>query len=61
LGPNLALRLLEFVARHGIRLSPEAEQRIDARLPRDYFTNTQPLWPVLSQTGAAASAHPCAY
>ena len=49
--PELALRLFEFVARHGIRLSPEAEQRIDARLPRlrDYFTNTQPLWPVLSQ------------
>jgi [protein-PII] uridylyltransferase len=49
--PELALRLFEFVARHGIRLSPEAEQRIDARLPRlrDYFANTQPLWPVLSQ------------
>ena len=49
--PELALRLFEFVARHGIRLSPEAEQRIEARLPalRDYFTNTQPLWPVLSQ------------
>ena len=30
---------------------PEAEQRIEARLPRlrDHFTNTQPLWPVLSQ------------
>jgi [protein-PII] uridylyltransferase len=49
--PELALRLFEFVARHGIRLSAEAEQRIEARLPRlrDHFSNTQPLWPVLSQ------------
>ncbi len=49
--PELALRLFEFVARHGVRLSSEAEQRIEARLPglRDHFTNTQPLWPVLSQ------------
>ena len=31
--PELLLRLLQFVARHGIRLSLEAEQRIAARLP----------------------------
>ena len=39
--PELALRLFEFVARHGIRLSSEAEQRIAARLPRlrDHFIN----------------------
>ena len=30
--PELVLRLFEFVARHGIRLSSEAEQRIEARL-----------------------------
>ncbi len=49
--PELALRLFEFVARHGVRLSAEAEQRIEARLPRlrDHFINPQPLWPVLSQ------------
>jgi [protein-PII] uridylyltransferase len=49
--PELALRLFEFVARHGVRLSPEAEQRVEARLPRlrDHFLDTQPLWPVLSQ------------
>ena len=37
--PELVLRLFEFVARHGIRLSSEAEQRIESRLPRlrDYF------------------------
>ena len=39
--PELVLRLFEFVARHGIRLSQEAEQRIDARLPRlrDHFAD----------------------
>lgn len=49
--PELALRLFEFVARHGVRLSPEAEQRIEARLPRlrDHFLTPQHLWPVLSQ------------
>jgi [protein-PII] uridylyltransferase len=49
--PALALRLFEFVARHGVRLSSEAEQRVEARLPRlrDHFLNPQPLWPVLSQ------------
>ena len=49
--PALALRLFEFVARHGLRLSAEAELRIEARLPRlrDHFLNSQPLWPVLSQ------------
>ncbi len=32
--PELVLRLFEFVARHGIRPSQEAEQRIESRLPR---------------------------
>jgi [protein-PII] uridylyltransferase len=49
--PELALRLFEFIARHGIRFSSEAEQRIEARLPklRDHFRNPQPLWPALSE------------
>src|SRR5664279_4842259 len=49
--PELALRLFEFVARHGVRLSSEAEQRIEARLPRlrDHFLTPQHLWPALSQ------------
>src|ERR1035437_8527855 len=49
--PALAVRLFEFVARHGVRLSSEAEQRIEARLPRlrDHFIPPQHLWPVLSQ------------
>ncbi len=49
--PELALRLFEFVARHGFRLSSEAELRIEARLPRlrEYFSAPQqPLWPALS-------------
>ena len=38
--PELALRLFEFVARHGIRASVEAERRIEARRANcaDYFT-----------------------
>jgi [protein-PII] uridylyltransferase len=49
--PELALRIFEFVARHGVNLSSEAERRIAARLPRlrDHFINPQPLWPVLNQ------------
>ena len=49
--PELALRLFEFVARHGVRLSSEAEQRIEARLPklRDHFRTPQALWPPLAE------------
>jgi [protein-PII] uridylyltransferase len=45
--PLLALRLFEFVARHGIRPSLEAEQQIEARLDslRRAFAETAPLWP----------------
>ncbi len=32
--PELALRLFEFTARHGIRPSAEAERQIEARLPQ---------------------------
>jgi [protein-PII] uridylyltransferase len=48
--PELVLRLFEFVARHGIRLSSEAEQQIDARLPllRAHFADSRPIWPALS-------------
>ncbi|MEO8593078.1 MAG: hypothetical protein ABI759_07145 [Candidatus Solibacter sp.] len=48
--PELALRLFEFVARHGFRLSSEAELRIGARLPRlkEYFADPLPIWPALS-------------
>jgi [protein-PII] uridylyltransferase len=44
--PAVILRLFEFVARHGVRLSAEAEQQIAARLPRlgAYFADSQPLW-----------------
>jgi [protein-PII] uridylyltransferase len=48
--PALALRLFEFVARHGIRISSEAEQQMEARLPRlrAQFAEVEPLWPALS-------------
>ena len=47
--PELLLELFRFVARHGIRLSFETEQRIEARLPhlRTWFAEPRPLWPAL--------------
>jgi [protein-PII] uridylyltransferase len=44
--PQLALRLFEFVARHGIGPSLEAERQIEARLPRlrEVFAGPRPLW-----------------
>jgi len=49
--PELALRLFEFVARHGIPISAEAERQIESRLPRlaAHFRSPQPLWPALSR------------
>ena len=49
--PELLLRLLQFVARHGIRLSLEAEQRIETRLPaiREYFVISRPIWPAIRE------------
>jgi [protein-PII] uridylyltransferase len=48
--PEILLRLFEFVARHGVRLSPDAEQRIEARLPRlrEHFAVRRTLWPALA-------------
>jgi [protein-PII] uridylyltransferase len=47
--PEVVLRLFEFVARHGIRVSPEAEQQIDARRAklRAWFAESKPIWPAL--------------
>ena len=47
--PALVLRLFEFVARHGIRLSLEAERRVrDHKLYlEEYFASSRPLWPSL--------------
>ena len=48
--PELVLRIFEFVARHGVALSAEAEQRIAARLPglRAHFRSPRPVWPLLN-------------
>ena len=48
--PELALRLFEFVGRHGIRVSFEAEQQIGSRIPRlrEYFADSRPVWPSLA-------------
>jgi [protein-PII] uridylyltransferase len=47
--PELALGLFEFVARHGIRVSFEAEQQIESRLARlrAHFAEPRPVWPAL--------------
>lgn len=44
--PALVLRLFEFVARHGIRLSLETERRVrDHKLYlEEYFASSRPLW-----------------
>jgi [protein-PII] uridylyltransferase len=49
--PELVLRMFEFVARHGVALSAEAEQQIEARIPglRAHFRTPQTVWPLLSQ------------
>jgi [protein-PII] uridylyltransferase len=49
--PELVLRLFEFVARHGMRLSSEAELHIESRLGplRDWFAEPRPLWTALNQ------------
>lgn len=49
--PELLLRLMQFVARHGVRLSVEAEQRIEAHFPaiRDYFASSRPIWPAIRE------------
>ena len=48
--PELALRFFEFMARHGIRASSEAEQQIEARRDRlrASFGESRPIWPALS-------------
>jgi [protein-PII] uridylyltransferase len=48
--PELALRLFEFVARHGIRPSGEAVRQIEPRLGRlrDHFQLPSNLWPALN-------------
>jgi [protein-PII] uridylyltransferase len=47
--PELALRLFEFVARHGVRPSFDAEQRVTARMDRlrDHYSLPQPVWSAL--------------
>ena len=48
--PELVLRLFEFVARHGIRPSLEAEQQIQDRRSRlcAYSSASRPIWPALN-------------
>jgi [protein-PII] uridylyltransferase len=47
--PSLLLRAFEFVARHGVRLSVEAERRIHEHIPyfEEYFAAERAVWPQL--------------
>jgi [protein-PII] uridylyltransferase len=47
--PAIVLRLLEFVARHGIPLAAETERRLEATgdVFRAYSESSGPLWPAL--------------
>ena len=49
--PELALRLFEFTARHGIRPSLEATRRIEAQSERlrAWFSVPRPIWPALNR------------
>lgn len=57
--PAIILRMLEFVARHGIPLAAETERRVEQACETfaDYCQRAQPLWPplhsLLSLTHAA--------
>jgi [protein-PII] uridylyltransferase len=48
--PEVALRFFEFMARHGIRPSAEAEQQIEAHRKRlrVYFSEPRPVWSALN-------------
>ncbi|MEO7650537.1 MAG: hypothetical protein ABIZ80_08700 [Bryobacteraceae bacterium] len=49
--PDLILRCFEFVARHGIRLSQDAEERISTHrgMLKRYFAESRSLWTPLSR------------
>ncbi len=50
LGMDLMLRFFEFIGRHGIRASFEAEQQIETRRARlrARFAESRPIWPALN-------------
>ena len=56
--PDVLLRLFEFVARHGIKVSFEAEQQIEARRGklRAWFAESRPMWQTLTNIFALAHA-----
>ena len=61
--PELVLRLFEFVAHHGIPLSNEAVNQLEARLSRlrEYFEEPRHLWPALNQIFSQQHAPPVSY
>lgn len=49
--PLIVLRLFQFVARHGFRLSPDAERRLAEAMPvlTAYFAQPRPVWPAFAE------------
>ncbi|MEX2263518.1 MAG: ACT domain-containing protein [Bryobacteraceae bacterium] len=49
--PGLVLRLAAFIARHGLRLSPDAEDRLAAKAPalESWFAQPRPHWNALAE------------
>jgi [protein-PII] uridylyltransferase len=47
--PGLAVRMLEFISRHGVAAAPETERRLEASRSTitDHFARPQPLWATL--------------
>jgi [protein-PII] uridylyltransferase len=49
--PSVVLRLFAFLGRHGFRLAPDSERRLEAALPAiaGYFETPRPVWPQLAE------------
>jgi [protein-PII] uridylyltransferase len=49
--PEVAIRLFQFVSRHGIRLALDTERRIADNLPNliQFFSDRRPVWPAIRE------------
>ena len=56
--PELALRLIRFIARHGLTLAPDSERRLKEALPtiETYFSQPHQLWNYLQEIFALPHA-----
>lgn len=49
--PGIAMRLFDFVGRHGLPLSSDAQERLERSIPafEKWVANNQPLWPAFRE------------